>query len=420
MAIWLRFCLLIFLSILTSAVAWKWLGFEIGLIVFSLLVLALLLRSITQIARLWRVLEHIEYGKVPSAMGLWGEVYYRLHHAVKQWHERAANAEQEHLRFIEAIQASPNGVLILDNQDQIDWFNHVAALHLGLSSPRDLGQRITHLIRDPSFVNYLRQQIFDESLTMRNAGEYRKNIVSIQIFPCNNDRKLLLTQDITRIEKTETMRRDFVANVSHELKTPLTVLMGFLETVRDVPLENQVRDYYLGLMHAQAMRMQTLVEDLLILARIEADNRPPIEDELDMQCLCEQILHEAHILSAGQHDIDLVCTPDINLRGNTKELHSAFGNLVSNAVRYTPKGGRIILAWVPVSYLPKFNDHSNMTWNEKLTAFLEYIHPLHVDPEPFAFAVLDTGPGIEASHLPRITERFYPSSNILPVATMLN
>lgn len=329
-----------------------------------------------QINRLWKVLDAPAYGEIPSALGLWGEVYYRLHRLVKRWRTQVLQVEQQHTRFIQAIQASPYGVLMLDDADQIEWCNGVAEQHFGLNARRDVRQRITHLIRRPEFVQYLTRERYDEPLVMRDMGEHKRNITSVQILPYGENRKLVLTQDITKLESTEAMRRDFVANVSHELKTPLTVLTGFLETVRDLPVSEEDRRRYVDLMLVQSMRMQHIVEDLLALAKLESDAQPPTQERVNVAALAAHLVHDAEALSQGRHQVAAEIDPGVVLRGAESELLSALGNLVSNAVRYTPDTGRIAIR------LTFTDGHS-------------------------VFSVSDTGLGIAPEHIPRLTERFY-------------
>ncbi|MGY8524118.1 phosphate regulon sensor histidine kinase PhoR [Paracidovorax citrulli] len=338
--------------------------------------MALLLYYLYQINRLWKVLDAPAYGDIPSALGLWGEVYYRLHRLVKRWRMQVLQVEQQHTRFIQAIQASPNGVLMLDDADQIEWCNEVAELHFGLNARRDVRQRITHLIRRPEFVQYLMLQRYDEPLQMRDMGEHKQNVISVQVLPYGDNRKLVLTQDITKLENTEAMRRDFVANVSHELKTPLTVLTGFLETMRDLPVSAEDQRRYVDMMLTQSMRMQHIVEDLLALAKLESDMQAPSQDRIDMAAVVEHLVHDAEALSQGRHVIETEIDPAVSVRGTHTELMSAFGNLVINAIRYTPAGGRVCIS---------------VYWQQGHAVF----------------AVKDTGLGIDAEHIPRLTERFY-------------
>lgn len=374
--IWARSAAILIFLALASAGLYFFLGPVPALAVLCVGLLGHLLYYIYQINRLWKVLDAPAYGEIPSALGLWGEVYYRLHRLVKRWRTQVLQVEQQHTRFIQAIQASPNGVLMLDDADQIEWCNDVAEQHFGLNARRDVRQRITHLIRRPEFVQYLHLQRFDEPLVMRDMGEHKRSVIAVQILPYGESRKLVLTHDITKVENTEAMRRDFVANVSHELKTPLTVLTGFLETVRDLPVSEQDRNRYLDMMLVQSMRMQHLVEDLLVLAKLESDEQPPSQDRIDLAELVAHLVHDAEALSQGEHQISAQIDPAVTIRGAERELLSAFGNLVSNAVRYTPEGGRISIA---LSYE---NEHA-------------------------IFSVADTGLGIAADHIPRLTERFY-------------
>lgn len=374
--IWARSAAVLILLAIAAALLAVFVGVTAALALTTGALLALLLFYLYQINRLWKVLDAPAYGEIPSAVGLWGEVYYRLHRLVKRWRMQVLQVEQQHTRFIQAIQASPNGVLMLDDADQIEWCNAVAELHFGLSARRDARQRITHLIRRPEFVQYLMLQRFDEPLQMRDMGEHKQSVLAVQVLPYGDNRKLVLTQDITKLENTESMRRDFVANVSHELKTPLTVLTGFLETVRDLPVSDEDRRRYVDMMMTQAMRMQHIVEDLLALAKLESDMQPPSQDPVDIGALVHHLVHDAQGLSQGRHEITADIDRAVGIRGNETELLSALGNLVSNAVRYTPEGGRIGIG------LCYRDGHA-------------------------VFSVSDTGLGIAAEHIPRLTERFY-------------
>ncbi|BAN23677.1 phosphate regulon sensor histidine kinase PhoR [Caballeronia insecticola] len=326
--------------------------------------------------RLWRLLDAPVYGEVPSALGIWGEIYYRLHKLAKRWHAQVRQVEQQHARFIQAIQASPNGVAMLDDHDQIEWCNAIAEKHFGLDAKRDLRQHITHLVRQPDFVRYLNAHHYEEMLVMRGMGTNRKYTVSVQVFPYGDNRKLILTQDITELERTDSMRRDFVANVSHELKTPLTVLSGFLETMRELPLDEADRMRYLDMMEQQASRMQNIVRDLLVLANLEGDMRPPGDELLDMRAVIRHLEDDANNLSNGRHRITFHSDDALTIAGAETEVMSALGNLVTNAVRYTPDGGAIDVAWQRVK-------------------------------DRAVFTVRDSGLGIPAEHIPRLTERFY-------------
>jgi two-component system phosphate regulon sensor histidine kinase PhoR len=326
--------------------------------------------------RLWRLLDAPVYGEVPSAPGVWGEIYYRLHKLAKRWHAQVRQVEQQHSRFIQGIQASPNGVAMLDDTDQIEWCNAIAETHFGLDAKRDLRQHITHLVRQPDFVRYLASQHYESVLVMRGMGLNRQHVLAVQIFPYGENRKLILTQDITELERTDSMRRDFVANVSHELKTPLTVLSGFLETMRELPLNESDRARYLEMMEQQSSRMQKIVRDLLVLANLEGDVKPPSDDVLDMRAVLRHLEEDADNLSNGRHRIAFDTDEALTVAGSETEIVSALANLVTNAIRYTPDGGTIDVSW------QRIRDRA-------------------------VFSVRDSGLGIPAEHIPRLTERFY-------------
>ncbi len=310
----------------------------------------------------------------PRERGFWGELAYRTERMLRQ-RERAAEAERERLRqFLSGIEASPNGVLLLDAQGHIEWCNGVAAEHFGLDPVRDRLQRATNLIRSPLFVNHL-QSGSTEAVTLQ--GEAGRGTLQVLIRPYGDGQKLVLSQDITERERAEAMRRDFVANVSHEIRTPLTVLAGFIETLADLPLDGGERARVLALMQQQTGRMQALVADLLTLAQLEGRARPAADRWVPVSTLCATTRADALALSAGRHRLDFSGGEDAEIAGSEHELQSAFGNLLSNAVRYTPEGGRISARWC---------------WR---------------DDGGGAFEVADTGVGIAREHLSRITERFY-------------
>jgi two-component system phosphate regulon sensor histidine kinase PhoR len=375
--IWARSIVSLFLLAMLSALIALLTGsVRLGLLLAVLLLATNTLFNTFHAQRLWRLLDAPVYGEVPSALGVWGEIYYRLHKLAKRWHAQVRQVEHQHSRFIQAMQASPYGVVMLDDSNQIEWCNAISEQHFGIDNRRDLRQQITHLVRAPDFVRYLHASHYDEALRMRGMGEKRQNVLSIQVVPYGDHRKLLLTQDITELERIDSMRRDFVANVSHELKTPLTVLSGFLETMRELSLSEEDRIRYLDIMQQQARRMQCLVSDLLVLARLEGDARPPHDTPIDMRAVLRHVADDLRSLSAGAHQITFDGDDSVTVLGSETEITSALGNLVSNAVRYTPAGGVISVRWQSLA-------------------------------DGALFSVTDTGVGIPAEHIPRLTERFY-------------
>ena len=324
--------------------------------------------------RLMEWLRGSQAGQAPRDTGFWGELAYRFERTLRA-REQAASREQRRLdQFLSAIEASPNGVLLLDASDQIDWCNRVAADHFGLDPERDRRQRVTNLVRQPAFVAYLQGDDFSRPVGF--VGPSRATL-SVLVRPYGEGMKLVLSQDVTERERADAMRRDFVANVSHEIRTPLTVLSGFVETLAALPLTEPERQRVLALMAQQTDRMQALVADLLTLAQLEGSPRPTADRWLPVAALLERARLDAVSLSSGRHDIVTTGGDDAEIAGAETELLSAVGNLLSNAVRYTPSGGHIALRF---------------DWRPGGMAVI---------------AVSDDGPGVAREHLPRLTERFY-------------
>ena len=364
------------IAIIVSWVMGEAFSATVGWMAAVIFLALLLIHQLWHASKLTVLLLSPSYGEVPVAMGIWGEIYYRLHKLVKGWRDQVLEVEQQHQRFIQAIQASPNGVVMLNEDDQIEWCNAIAEKHFGLNARRDAMQRITHILRKPAFVQYIIRQNYREPVKLTGMGDFEQFSLEVQIFPYGDKQKLVLSQDISQIEKTDAMRRDFVANVSHELKTPLTVLAGFLETVTELDLNQEERDRYLEMMSVQTGRMKTLVEDLLTLAKLEGNPEPPISQVVNMPNMLARLKLDAEGLSQGKHQIMFDQQTNKNILGDDLELYSAFGNLVSNAVRYTPEGGKVSVTWSQTG-------------------------------EEIELCVSDTGPGIAAEHIPRLTERFY-------------
>ena len=314
-------------------------------------------------------------GPAPRDAGLWGELGYRIERSLRLRELSAATERTRLTQFLSAIEASPNGVMLLDAGDQIEWCNSVAADHFGLDPQRDRRQRITNLVRAPAFVAYLQAGRFDEPVQMPEPRG--KGMLSVLVREYGGEQKLVLSQDITERERSDGMRRDFVANVSHEIRTPLTVLAGFIETLRSLPLTEVERKRVLQLMTQQADRMSSLVSDLLTLAQLEGSPRPNADRWVALKPVLAQVEIDARVLSGGRHMLVFAADVDAQIAGAQNELQSAITNLVNNAVRYTPDGGRIELAWRVQG------DGSG------------------------EISVADTGPGIAREHLPRLTERFY-------------
>ena len=344
--------------------AWGWAGLSLGLFV-------ILLWHARHLARLHRWLTHPVPEKVPEGQGIWDEVLAALHRLERDAAKREEGLGEALASMRRAVQALPDGVVLLDGANRIEWCNRTAEGQLALDGRADLGQNIGNLVREPEFIDYLENPVATPVRIGRPGLA-----LSLQLIPFGQSQKLLLSRDVTQTERVDAMRRDFVANVSHELRTPLTVLVGFLETLRNLKLDPQRQRDYLVMMEEQAARMQRIIEDLLALSAL--DSAPPAsgESRVPVHPLLERLRADAQALSGGRHSIEMFVDGEQDLLGVETEIASAFGNLVSNAIRYTPAGGKVTLGW-------------------------------RSGPEGARFSVEDTGIGIEAEHIPRLTERFY-------------
>ena len=312
---------------------------------------------------------------VPEARGVWADVFTAMYRRTRL--RAAMERELKHLveRFRRAADALPEGVVVLDAQNRIDWVNPTAMDQLGLAMPHDRGQAIVNLVRAPEFLRYVERGDFGEPVVVASLRDRRT--LALQLVPFGVDEKLLLSRDVTQLEAVTRMRRDFIANVSHELKTPLTVITGFVETLQDIELEPRQRGRYLALMQDQARSMQRLVEDLLTLSALESEDNPARDDGFAVAPLLLELSADAKALSRGEHAIAVDIGQAATIHGSRDELKSGLGNLVSNAVRYTPAGGEIGLSW-------------------------------RIDEDGSGvFSVADSGIGIAVEHIPRLTERFY-------------
>lgn len=362
------------------------LGTAWGLGVALVLTVLLGLHHLQQLHKLMGWLKGPLDAPVPEGSGIWDKVFIGLHRRVRTRNEqqRALNLALE--RFRRAAEALPDGVVILSPHRQIEGMNSKAALFLGLNQRTDMGQTITNLLRQPDFSAYLDTGAFDDPLVLRNTRADGASL-QIQVVPYAGERQLLLVRDVTKLERLETMRSDFVANVSHELKTPLTVVAGFIETLQDLhgSLSPDQVEHYLSLAHDQSIRMQHLISDLLTLSALETGGSNAEVEPVAVAPLLEAVQADTLALSGGRHRITLEMDGPSHILGAATELRSAFGNLASNAVRYTPEGGSIALRWQKVA-------EGDGVPGEDGGA---------------AFVVADTGIGIPSQHIPRLTERFY-------------
>ncbi|OGA10469.1 MAG: phosphate regulon sensor histidine kinase PhoR [Betaproteobacteria bacterium RIFCSPLOWO2_02_64_14] len=367
--------LLVLLAAATASLAVSaLLGAGSGWAVFACVVVVLLSHHLRQLRALRAWLQGADRGAVPEDDGLWGDVFEALYRRERDAAQREQELALTLTRFRETVQAFPDGVVVLDAANQIVWGNVAAERHFDLDFSTDAGHPIANLVRQPDFVSYLASGDYARRLRLRlPRGE---TTLSVTLIPFGESQKLLHSRDVTQAERVEAVRRDFVANVSHELRTPLTVLVGFLETVRELKLDPSQRRDYINLMETQALRMRRIVEDLLTLSALESAPPAPTDERIVISRLLERMRAETDVLSAGRHQVVLEVRGQFDLLGAESEIASAFSNLASNAVRYTPKGGEVRLIW-------------------------------EATEQGAALTVADTGIGIQPEHIPRLTERFY-------------
>ncbi|MBU1225355.1 MAG: phosphate regulon sensor histidine kinase PhoR [Gammaproteobacteria bacterium] len=346
------------------------LGFLAGVQAF------VMLRRLWQEFRLARWLENPDEVDPPDATGTWGDIFYRLQKLQKRQKASRGELTSALEQFEHAAMAVPDGMVILNRSDQIEWCNPASRKFLGLDSERDRGQFVRYLLRQAHFLDFLDAADYSRRLVCKSPIN-RELTLSLQLVPFGASQKLLVARDITDLERVDAMRRDFIANVSHELRTPLTVVGGFVETLADAPdLPPGESRRYFDLMLDHTRRMQHLLDDLLTLSRLESAEHTLNDEPVNVSELAQVLKGEAESLSRGRHRVNLEVGSSAWLKGNLQEIRSALGNMVSNAVRYTPDGGEITLAW------RERNGEG-------------------------VFSVTDTGEGIAAEHIPRLTERFY-------------
>jgi len=357
------------LSALAVGATWAIAVLAIGLV-------ALVGWHLWQVERLRRWAEGPLEAPVPDAIGAWAIAYSALFRRARARGEHQSGLATTIERFRSAVEALPDGMVVVDANNRIQWANARAQAHLGFDLTKDTGRPLLNFVRQPEVVRYFESGVFDDAVVVDSLREPGLTL-SIQVVPFGVAERLLISRNITQLEAVARMRRDFIANVSHELKTPLTVLNGFIETLQDLELDGRQRAHYLQLMAEQAQSMQRLVEDLLTLSALESEAIPDAEAKFAMGPLLYELAASAKALSGARHAVNVDIGIPAVVTGSRDELASAFGNLVSNAVRYTPAGGTIGLAWT-------------------------------IDDEGRGmFSVTDTGIGIAPEHIPRLTERFY-------------
>ena len=344
------------------------------------LLLAALAYAAWILLQLYRLERWMRAGKKshpPPARGVWGELYqqvHRIHQRARKRKRKLANALK---RLRQSVAAFPDAAVVLDGEDGIEWVNAGAGRLLGLKMPEDLGQRVTNLVRHPLFQDFLEGEGEPGAIELPSP-EDGDVLLSVSLIRYGADQRLLLARDVSQLARLEQVRRDFVANVSHELRTPLTVITGYLETLEDEGEElPPVWRRSVQAMSEQASRMTRLVQDLLLLARLESDGEPASTHEpVDVPAILADLEQELRLRSAGRHRIESSLDAGLWLAGDAQQLRGVFNNLLENALQYTPEGGRISLRW--------FQDEAGAHCT-----------------------VLDTGIGIAPQYISRLTERFF-------------
>ncbi len=369
-ALWLYILFTVFCLII-----WAFTDLTTALIVFSAGLTVYIFHHVYWLNKLNIWLKKPILAKIPRGFGIWEYVLSALY----QDHRRTARHQTQLSatlgRFQHAASALPDGIIVLNAQNEIEWCNRLAEIQLGLSLTVDINKPINYLVRHNDFLTYLQGNDYSEPIKLKSWRN--EDILEFQIVNYGTRQRLLICRDVTQLEKIDLMRRDFIANVSHELRTPLTVVAGFLETLQDMEgaIPDSTKNIF-GMMDDQTMRMKLLIDDLLVLSQIESNVQAPDDDKINMAQLITQLSNDAKGLSKSKHTITVESVENSYVIGALREIQSALSNLISNAIRYSPEGGQVTIKW-------------------------------EVEETHATFSVQDQGIGIEKQHLQRLTERFY-------------
>ena len=368
-------------------IVWLLLMFLLGLMFSSVetfLLFALAIYAFWTIYNLNQLTQWLAKPKkqTPEAVGIWDDIYYQLYHMYKR--QRSARKKLTSIlnRFQKSTQALPYATIVLNKNNEIEWFNPAASRMFNLHVKLDIGQRLDNLIRQPVFSAYLQKK--DYSVPVEFSIQQKK--ILLNMTPYGSGQFLVSARDITSRSQLDEMRRDFISNASHELRTPLTVMSGYIECLQH-KAENK-EDEILSRVQKQVSRMNTIISELIELARLESSENIDLEEKVELSTLLHDVYDEAIALDNQQHGIELIIddalmknnsnsgSNRLYLYGSYAELRMAFSNLLSNAIRYTPEAGRITLQ------------------ADKTATGI-------------SVSVQDKGQGISYEHIPRLTERFY-------------
>ena len=321
-------------------------------------------------------LDNPSLSKLPHGTGVWQNIFTK-HYQIMKVNKKSKKGLISALdQFTKAAEALMDGVIALNENNEIIWSNRKSQIMLNLNSRKDTGQPINYIFRNTDLIKYLEQENYEESIKVSLDSQTNK-VIEIKIIPFGEKQKVMIAKDISQSIKIEAERKEFISNVSHELKTPLTVISGFIETLGSMfAPKNTEQKKILKIMSGQANRMSKLIDDLLILSNVESSLFHNRSEKLLISTIITKLKKNISILNNKDHKIKYQIDVKLNIYGSKKEIESAFLNLITNAIRYTERNGSISISWGLINGLP-------------------------------IFEVKDTGSGIEQKHIKRITERFY-------------
>jgi len=370
----------VFFSILaifaTSLIIGKTFSVELGFITAIILLISWLIFQYWELQKIAKWINNPTKKNYHGSIGIYDLIHAEITRLIRSVTHQQETLNKKLAGFKRSTEAMPDGVVIIDNNNQIVFATPKAESYLSIRSDYDLGKNIINIIRNPSFDEFLQKKDWSESIILENLP-VENRVIELQILPYDENERLLICRDITKLKRLESSKKDFVANVSHELKTPLTILSGFIETMIEVPLDKKKTQSMLKEMSQQTCRMENLVRDLLVLSRLDTQQISATHIEVDLESLFCKMLEVTLQISKNRHQVTLNNEKKFNLLGNYEQVFSAFWNLINNSITYTEPGGEIQISW-----------------------------QVNTNQEGI-FKVTDTGPGIEAHHLPFISERFY-------------
>ena len=325
---------------------------------------------------LMKWLNNPSLSNLPHGTGIWQDIFSKHYQILKENKKTKKELVSTLDQFTKAAEALMDGVIALNENNEIIWSNRKSQIMLNINDKKDTGNPINYIFRNTNLIKYLEQENYEESIKINLDADSNK-IVEIKIVLFGEKQKVLIAKDISQAVKIESDRKEFISNVSHELKTPLTVISGFIETLEDMfASSGKEHKNILEMMGNQAYRMSKLIDDLLMLSNVESSVFQNRSENVGINKIISKIKKNASILNAKEHKIKYQIDSNLNIYGSKKEIESAFQNLVTNAIRYTGENGSIFISWGLINGLP-------------------------------IFEVRDTGSGIEKKHIDKITERFY-------------